>query len=48
MPIPKPKKYERKNKYISRCVSEDTMEKEFKNIKQRLAVCYSKLKSSKK
>jgi len=44
MPVPKPKKYERKKKFIPRCVSDNIMKKEFKDIKQRLAVCYTKIK----
>ncbi len=38
MPIPKRKKYERKNKFIKRCMSNKTMKKEYKN-KQRVAIC---------
>lgn len=41
MPIPKPKKYERRRKFISRCAGNKTMNKEFKNTKQRVSVCYS-------
>ena len=39
MPIPTPKKGENNSKFMSRCVSDETMRKEFKNIKQRIAVC---------
>lgn len=41
MPIPKPKKGEKKQKYISRFMSNDTMQKEYKDRKQRLAIAYS-------
>ena len=41
MPLVKPKKYERKDKFISRCISSKRMEKEFPRKKQRTAVCYS-------
>jgi len=41
MPLPKKKKYEREDKFISRCVSNETMKDDFENIKQRLAVCYN-------
>lgn len=41
MPIPKPKKYERKKKFIGRCASNKTMNKDFPKTKQRIAVCYS-------
>ncbi len=40
MPIPKPKKNEDKDAFISRCVSDKTMKKEYPKKKQRLAVCY--------
>jgi hypothetical protein len=41
MPIPKPKKEETKNKFLPRCMGDDTMVKEFKDVKQRYAVCLS-------
>jgi len=41
MPLVKPKKYERKQKFISRCIDSDKMKKEFPGRKQRIAVCYS-------
>jgi len=40
-PLPNPKKYERKKKFISRCASNKIMNKEYKNTKQRVAICYS-------
>ena len=43
MPIPKRRKDESKNKFIERCMSNDTMKKEFPKNKQRLAVCHSQL-----
>jgi len=39
MPIPKPGKKEEKKQFMSRCLSDKTMRKEFKDIKQRIAVC---------
>lgn len=43
MPIPKPKKNkEDRNKFISRCMGNANMKKEFPDIKQRLGVCYSR------
>jgi len=47
MPIPKPKKNEPETKFIERCMSNDTMKKEFKDNKQRLAVCYDSWRKSK-
>ena len=44
MPLPNPNKNEEQNDFISRCVSDDVMKKEFKDNKQRLAVCYSLFK----
>lgn len=40
MPLPKPKKGEKENDFISRCMSNKTMKKEFPDQKQRTAVCY--------
>lgn len=44
MPIIKPKKKETEQEFVSRCVSDDMMLKDFKDQKQRLAVCYSQFK----
>ena len=41
MPIPKPKKNEEKNEFISRCISTLSDMKEFKDNDQRIAVCFS-------
>lgn len=41
MPIPKPKKGEDKDSFISRCMSDDTMQKEYPDKEQRMAVCIS-------
>ncbi|MFW5895485.1 MAG: hypothetical protein ACOCT9_01955 [archaeon] len=40
MPLPEPKNREEKQEFISRCMSNDTMKREFNNKDQRLAVCY--------
>lgn len=40
MPIPKPKLDETQDKFISRCMSNETMMIEYKRQDQRLAVCY--------
>lgn len=39
MPLPKPKKNEDKSKFVSRCMSNDTMKKEYPKQDQRYAVC---------
>jgi len=41
MPIPKPRKNENKNEFISRCMSDTVMKKEYPNQKQRNAVCFT-------
>ncbi len=40
MPIPKPHKKEEKNDFISRCMGDDVMVKEYPDEKQRAAICY--------
>ena len=40
MPIPMPKKNETKKSYLSRCMT--SLSEEYKNQKQRFAVCMSK------
>jgi hypothetical protein len=39
MPLPKPKKDEKRNDFVSRCMGDETMKKDFKDNKQRVAVC---------
>lgn len=41
MPIPKPKDDEKQDEFIERCMSDKTMKEEFKDNKQRLAVCFT-------
>ena len=41
MPLPKPKKDESQDKFISRCLGNDTMKSEFPGQSQRAAVCHS-------
>ena len=40
MPLPEPKPQEEKEEFISRCMSDDIMNKEFPKKDQRAAVCY--------
>lgn len=47
MPLPKPNKNEKEKEFISRCMSSETMNKEFPDQKQRAAVCYSQYRKRK-
>lgn len=44
MPLIKPKKSETEQEFVSRCMGDDMMNKDFKDQKQRAAVCYSQFK----
>jgi hypothetical protein len=46
MPIPDPKKSEKQSDFVSRCMGDETMNKEFPDQKQRAAVCYSQFKKA--
>lgn len=48
MPLPRPKPREKQNSFISRCMKSKVMKREFKTVKQRLAVCFSLYNSKKK
>jgi hypothetical protein len=39
MPIPKPEPHERMSEFITRCMVDDTMQEEYPNERQRVAVC---------
>tara|TARA_R100001443_G_scaffold22119_1_gene34293 strand:+ start:157 stop:459 length:303 start_codon:yes stop_codon:yes gene_type:complete len=41
MPLPTPKKEEKRDEFISRCIENDVMNDEFPNLTQRVAVCVS-------
>jgi len=47
MPLPSPSGKQDKSGFISNCMSNDNMRKEFPDQKQRAAVCYSKWKKAK-
>lgn len=47
MPVPKPEKDENKQKFVSRCMSNETMKKEYPNSQQRVAVCLDQTRKSK-
>jgi hypothetical protein len=44
MPLPKPKKEEKENEFMNRCMGDETMKKEFPDNEQRTAVCYQQWK----
>ncbi len=39
MPIPKPEKTEKMTEYLNRCMGDEVMVNEYKNERQRMAVC---------
>ena len=47
MPLPKPKPDEKEDSFISRCMADPTMLREYKDGKQRTAVCYSQWRNRK-
>ena len=47
MPIPSIKPNENSQKFISRCMSDNTMKKEYPDSQQRIAVCISQTKKTK-
>lgn len=47
MPIPKIQKKEDKDKFMKRCIADPVMKKEYRDIKQRIAVCISQSKPKK-
>jgi hypothetical protein len=44
MPLPKAKKREKQSDFVSKCMGDSTMNKDFPDQKQRAAVCYSQFK----
>lgn len=46
MPLPKPKSKEKRTAFVSRCISE--IAEEYKDNKQRVAICYSQFEQAKK
>ena len=47
MPMPKPKKKEKEGDFIERCMGDEVMKEEYKDNKQRLAICYDIWRKSK-
>ena len=48
MPLPSKRKNEKENEFMSRCMSDDVMKKEFRTNKQRVAVCINQYQTRKK
>ena len=48
MPVPSPKKNEKTEEFISRCMGDDTMVKDFEDNKQRYAICIRQTKEGAK
>lgn len=44
MPIPTPREKEKSKDFISRCMANDTMNKEYPDNEQRAGICYSALR----
>lgn len=47
MPIPKPGKKEEQKEFMPRCLGDEVMRKEFKDFKQRVAVCLNTYRTAK-
>ena len=43
MPLPSPKRKEKRGEFMTRCMTQLSDKGEFKDAKQRAAVCYSQL-----
>lgn len=48
MPIPKPEKNENKQKFVARCMGNETMKKEYPDNQQRIAICLGQTKRKSK
>ena len=48
MPLPSPRKNQKQQDFISSCMGNETMNKDYPDQKQRAAVCYSQWKRAKK
>ena len=47
MPIPERKQNEDKQKFVQRCISNDTMKKEYPDTQQRVAICLGQTRKNK-
>ena len=48
MPLPSKRKDEKQSEFMSRCMSDDIMKKEYKDNKQRVAVCLTQYRARRK
>lgn len=48
MPIPQPEKNEDKQKFVSRCMGNEIMKKDYPNINQRIAICLGQTRDKNK
>jgi hypothetical protein len=48
MPLPSKKGKESQSEFVSRCMGDSVMNKEFRNKSQRAAVCYDQYKKAEK
>lgn len=48
MPLPKPKSKEKQKEFVSRCAGNPTMNKEYPETAQRVAICYSLYRQAQK
>jgi len=44
MPLPKPSKNQKQSDFVSKCMGDPSIIKEFPDQKQRAAICYSQFK----
>jgi len=47
MPLPNPRKGQDENAFMSKCMGDESIKKEFPNQKQRVAVCLSQFRRKK-
>lgn len=47
MPLPSPRKKEKKKDFVSRCISEVAKDPKFKDNQQRIAICYTQFDEAK-
>jgi hypothetical protein len=47
MPLPTPRKKEKKKDFVGRCISEVAKDPKFKDNKQRIAICYTQYDTAK-
>ena len=47
MPLPSPRKKEKKKDFVSRCISEVAKDPKFKDNQQRIAICYTQFDQAK-